>query len=120
MNRPVITNLRLTFPGGHRLAHGKAELMERIERTGSIRSAAAEMGMSYRKAWLLVDELNSMFTERSVETRHGGAKGGGAGLTPFGKDLLARFRAMELASGTAIAADLDWLTARMNPDQPDA
>ena len=116
MSEKVVTNLRLTFPGGHRLAHGKAELMELIAETGSIRSAAARMNMSYRRAWLLVDELNTMFQERSVETRHGGAKGGGAALADFGHALLARFRAMEAASAQAIADDLAWLSQRINPE----
>jgi molybdate transport system regulatory protein len=118
MSKEVITNLRLTFPGGHRLAHGKAELMELIAETGSIRAAAARMNMSYRRAWLLVDEMNSMFGEAVVATRHGGAKGGGAFLTEFGSALLARFRAMEKASAEAIAADLAWLNERIVSTAP--
>lgn len=113
MKTGVVTNLRLIFPGGHKLAHGKAELMEQIEETGSIRSAAVGMKMSYRRAWLLVDEMNNMFVSPVIETRHGGARGGGADLTEFGKALLARFRAMEQASAEAISDDLDWLNARI-------
>lgn len=113
MKSGVVTNLRLIFPGGHKLAHGKAELMEQIEDTGSIRSAATAMQMSYRRAWLLVTEMNGMFDRPVIETRHGGARGGGAELTEFGKALLTRFRAMEQASAEAISDDLDWLNDRI-------
>lgn len=112
----IRTNLRLAFPDGHRLAHGKADLMEKIAETGSIRKAAAAMGMSYRRAWMLVDELNAMFESVCVETRHGGASGGGAVLTDFGRALLKRFRSMERASAAAIADDLAWLDARRKND----
>ena len=61
MTGPIRLNLRLTFPRGVPLSHGKAELMELIRETGSIRQAAAKMDMSYRRAWLLVDELNHLF-----------------------------------------------------------
>lgn len=105
----ILLNLRLSFPGGVPLSHGKAELMEFIEETGSISQAAARMGMSYRRAWLLVDELNHLFREPAIETKQGGRSGGGASLTPFGKDLLQRFRAMEARTMETLADDLKWL-----------
>jgi molybdate transport system regulatory protein len=108
---PIRINLRLTFPGGAPLSHGKAELMELIDETGSIRQAAQRMDMSYRRGWLLVDELNHMFDTAVVETKKGGRSGGGAGLTAFGTALLARFRAMERQTAAALRADLDWLEA---------
>lgn len=67
------------------------------------------MGMSYRRAWLLADEINRMFREPSIFTRHGGKSGGGAGLTPFGATLLGACRRMDAESRKALAADLDWL-----------
>ena len=109
---PIRLNLRLTFPGGVPLSHGKAELMELIRETGSIRQAAAKMDMSYRRAWLLVDELNHMFREPAIETKQGGRSGGGAALSPFGEELLRRFRTMEMRTMKALAADLDWLADR--------
>ena len=109
MTSPIRLNLRLTFPGGVPLSHGKAELMELIGETGSIRQAAAKMDMSYRRAWLLVDELNHMFREPAIETKQGGKRGGGAVLTAFGEELLKRFRAMEARTMKTLAADLDWL-----------
>ncbi|UVC10049.1 winged helix-turn-helix domain-containing protein [Rhizobium sp. TH2] len=115
MGEIIRTNLRLTFPDGAPLSHGKAELMELIRETGSIRQAAVRMDMSYRRGWLLVDELNRMFKQSVVETKHGGKSGGGAALTAFGEELLKRFRAMEQHTMTALKADLDWLAANASP-----
>jgi molybdate transport system regulatory protein len=109
MTAPIHLNLRLTFPGGVPLSHGKAELMEWIRETGSISQAAGKMAMSYRRAWLLVDELNHLFREPVIETKQGGKSGGGAALTAFGEELLRRFRAMEARTMTALDDDLKWL-----------
>lgn len=103
--------LRISFPGQDRLGRGKMELLEHIRDTGSISAAGRAMDMSYRRAWLLISELNRMFREPVVESQRGGQKGGGAALTPFGEELLARFRAMEGAMRAAIAGDLEWLEA---------
>lgn len=119
MTSPIRLNLRLTFPGGVPLSHGKAELMELIRETGSIRQAAAKMDMSYRRAWLLVDELNRLFREPAIETKQGGKSGGGAALTVFGEELLKRFRAMEALTMKTLAADLDWLAGHQSDhDEP--
>jgi molybdate transport system regulatory protein len=116
---PIRLNLRLSFPGGVPLSHGKAELMELIRETGSIRQAAAKMDMSYRRAWLLVDELNHLFREPAIETKQGGRSGGGAALTTFGEELLQRFRAMEARTMQTLAADLDWLAGhRSDQERP--
>ena len=85
---------------------GKAELIERISQTGSISAAARAMGMSYRRAWQLVEALNRDYRERVVDTATGGTRGGGARVTPFGKQILALFRSMEEKASAAIAADL--------------
>ncbi|MEO8145467.1 MAG: LysR family transcriptional regulator [Betaproteobacteria bacterium] len=85
---------------------GKAELVERIGGTGSISAAAREIGMSYRRAWQLVESLNADFREPVVETATGGARGGGARVTPFGARVVAQFRAMEHKASKAVAADL--------------
>jgi molybdate transport system regulatory protein len=117
VSRAIRTNLRFTLAGGAPLSHGKAELMELIRETGSIRQAAARMDMSYRRGWLLVDELNRMFREPSVETKKGGKSGGGAGLTSFGETLLKRFRDMEKRTAKALKADLDWLEENARPQE---
>jgi len=99
------------------LGPGKIALMEHISRHGSISSAGKEMGMSYRRAWLLVDEINHMFREPLVEKQMGGSGGGGARLTKLGRDIVGRYRAIEGASATASAADLRALKASL-PSKP--
>jgi molybdate transport system regulatory protein len=69
------------------------------------------MGMSYRRAWLLLDALNALFEEPVIETKHGGQGGGGAGLTPFGYRVIDQYRAMEAKANAAVAADLAALAA---------
>ena len=85
---------------------GKARLVDLIASTGSISAAAREMGMSYRRAWLLVAAMNESFREPVVIAEAGGRSGGGARVTPFGKRLVERFHAMENKASAAIAADL--------------
>lgn len=92
---------------------GKAELVERIGKTGSISAAAREMGMSYRRAWQLVEALNAAFREPVVQTATGGPRGGGARVTPFGARIVAQFRAMEAKASRAIAADLRRFSAQL-------
>jgi len=117
VSRAIKTNLRFTLPGGAPLSHGKAELMELIRETGSIRQAAQRMEMSYRRGWLLTDELNHMFLFPVIETKHGGKSGGGASLTEFGQALLARFRDMEKRTVKALKDDLAWLETNVRAQE---
>lgn len=98
--------LRVLGKGAPAIGPGKAELIERIGKTGSISGAARAMGMSYRRAWQLVEALNRDFREPIVTTAIGGTRGGGAQVTPFGRRVVAAFRAMEGKASAAIAADL--------------
>lgn len=84
--------LRLLYGDEIAFGPGKAELLEAIESTGSISAAGRMMDMSYRRAWLLVDAMNRSFREPVVDAARGGKHGGGAHLTPFGKEVLARYR----------------------------
>lgn len=97
--------LRLVLRPGIALGPGKVRLLEDIGRTGSIAAAGAEMGMSYRRAWLLVSELNAIFREPLVVTAKGGSGGGGAWLTALGEDVVHRYRHMETLSNAAVAGD---------------
>jgi molybdate transport system regulatory protein len=90
----------------HSLGPGKAALLEAIRATGSISAAARSLGMAYRHAWELVDDLNAGFAPGVVATVAGGRAGGGACLTPFGDALLASFRAMEASAEAAVAREL--------------
>lgn len=80
---------------------GKADLLEAIAREGSISAAGRALGMSYRRAWLLVDAMNRCFRERLVATSPGGAKTGGARLTPAGEAVLADYRALQASVARA-------------------
>lgn len=91
---------------GH-LGPGKADLLTQIDESGSIIAAGKSMSMSYRRAWLLVDELNKMFKSPLVTASKGGkGGGGGAELTTLGREVLTRFRNMEKLTEKAIAKDL--------------
>ena len=98
--------LRILGRGTPAMGPGKAELIERIDATGSISAAARAMGMSYRRAWQLVEALNAAFKEPMVVTAVGGERGGGARVTPYGRRQAVLFRKMEGKASTAIAADL--------------
>ena len=85
---------------------GRAELMERIKATGSISAAGRAMGMSYRRAWTLVDTLNASFQTPLIESVRGGAGGGGARLTETGHRVLDHYRRIEAATLSAGGADI--------------
>ena len=92
---------------------GKAQLVTLIADTGSISQAARRMGMSYRRAWQLVEALNKSFNEPVVLTAVGGKRGGGTVVTDFGKRLVAQYHGMEAKASAAIAADLVEFTAQL-------
>ena len=98
---------------GVALGPGKADLLQGIRETGSISAAARRMSMSYRRAWELVNEMNRSFSQPLVASTKGGAGRGGASLTAFGDDVLARYRRMEERSALAIKADLAALRRKL-------
>lgn len=85
---------------------GKADLLDAIAATGSISESARSLGMSYRRAWLLVNTMNRCFREPVVASATGGSGGGGARVTDFGARVLGRYRAMEKRIDRAIEPDL--------------
>lgn len=84
---------------------GKADLLEAIEKTGSISQAAKSMNMSYRRAWQLVDTMNQCFERALVETQTGGTHGGGAAITALGQKVLQQYRQMEVNARQALEHD---------------
>ncbi len=92
------------------LGPGKIDLLEAIERNGSISKAARDIQMSYKRAWDMVDTMNRCFKSPLVEGAAGGKGGGGARLTPLGERMARRYRAMEAAA--VRAADADWKAIR--------
>lgn len=106
---PSGPRLRVVIEPDVAIGPGKADLLEAIRDTGSISAAGRKLGMSYRRAWLLVDELNQHLGAPVVEAQTGGAKGGGAVLTATGLEVLERYRNMETACREAIAGDVQAL-----------
>lgn len=108
MPKTTEVNFRLRITRGDDIAvgPGKIDLLVAIARTGSITSAAKELGMSYRRAWLLVDTMNRCFKSPVVDTEAGGSRGGGTALTPLGVDVVRRYRRIESAAAKAGAADI--------------
>ncbi|MBN2907739.1 MAG: LysR family transcriptional regulator [Rhodobacteraceae bacterium] len=109
--------LRIVFGDLATLGPGKADLLERIRETGSIAGAGRAMEMSYKRAWNLVEEMNSAFRHALVESSRGGSRGGGACLTETGATVLAHYRALEQITATAGAERIAALTALL-ADKP--
>ncbi|KAF1045958.1 MAG: Molybdenum-pterin-binding protein MopA [Herbaspirillum frisingense] len=114
MNYSKTIRLRVMQGDAIAFGPGKADLLQAIEHTGSISGAAREMEMSYRRAWLLVEEMNRCFVSPLVTTATGGARGAGAVVTDLGRDVLARYRRMQKKADASIAADLGHLRALMS------
>ena len=94
--------IRLLIGDTIAIGPGKASLLERIDNTGSISAAAREMGMSYRKAWRLIDSINDDFNAEIVSKSTGGKGGGGAYLSPLGKEMLHRYLLIEKKAAESI------------------
>ena len=104
MADPRKLRLRILFGPEIAVGPGKVALLDAIAETGSISAAARALGMSYRRAWLLIDTMNRCFREPVIETASGGKGGGGARVTPLGEEVLRRYRSME---DTAVASVRD-------------
>jgi len=92
---------------------GKVALLEAISQTGSISAAGRKLGMSYRRAWLLVDALNRTFGHPVITTATGGKEGGGTSLTPLGIEVIRRYRRAEALATTAAAKEIGALRRLM-------
>lgn len=96
--------LQIACGDGFAIGPGKADILEAIDREGSISAAGRSLGMSYRRAWLLVDEMNRCFRAKVIETQKGGTTAQGAKLTELGRDVLGSYRTLEEHSA-ALAGD---------------
>lgn len=92
---PLRVKVQLFWGEWHAMGPGKAELLEAVDREGSVPAAARAIGMSYRKAWMLIDRMNSAFVGPLVLTRENGGPAQGATLTDLGREIVAAFRAVE-------------------------
>jgi molybdate transport system regulatory protein len=107
---------RIVLGRGVALGPGKADLLQAIDETASLTRAAARFGMSYKRGWTLVREMNAAFAKPLVETEKGGSGGGGrASLTPLGRRVLRRYRQMEKDAGKAVAAGVADLRRHLKP-----
>ena len=109
----LTVRLRIVFESG-RLGPGKVELMERIDELGSITAAGRALGMSYRRAWSLVDESNALFGRPLIEKHHGGKAGGGATLTDLGRTVVAYYRDIEQTTPAASRSYFEGLMAHQS------
>ena len=103
---------------GGRIGPGKVELLEHIAAFGSISEGARRMNMSYKQAWLLVEEMNRLFGKPVVSAARGGRRGGGTQLTSVGLAVVGRFRAIERAAADAAAQHIAALQAEIAADEP--
>lgn len=112
-----MTNTRLTlrvdFGSRRSVGPGKIRLLEEVGRSGSISQAGRSLGMSYRRAWLLIDDLNRSFRHAVVRAKTGGTQGGGAVLTDFGIRLVGDYRAIEAAAAAVAKTRLRRLEAAL-------
>src|SRR5258705_11552214 len=99
--------VRVDFGSDRALGPGKIRLLEAIGETGSISQAGRHLDMSYRRAWLLVDDMNRCFRVPVVTTQPGGAQGGGAALTLFGQNLINNYREIEKQAMAAVKPQLN-------------
>jgi molybdate transport system regulatory protein len=113
---PASVRLRLVFSDEAMLGPGKADLLELIRETGSISAAGRRMGMSYKRAWTLVETLNTIFREPLVASTRGGASGGGARLTPAGECVLGHYRRLVARAQAAAAEDIAAIEGMLQED----
>ena len=105
------TKLRVMYGAEIAMGPGKAELLAAIAETGSISASAKRLGMSYRRAWLLVDTMNRCFLEPVVASATGGPGGGGAAVTDFGRKVLERYSTLRSTVDRAMERDLESFAA---------
>lgn len=107
--------LHIHLDDEHSLGPGKVALLEAVREHGSISAAARAMGMAYRHAWELIDDMNRGFPQPVVEAASGGRTGGGALVTPFGEEVVRRYRSMEQSTRRIVARELAALEREAAP-----
>lgn len=110
--------LRIRLCAYAALGPGKISLLQAIAHTGSISAAARDQGMSYRRAWLLLDEMNRALLQPVVQTQAGGSHGGGAQLTATGERLIVLYHQIEEKAEQAIRDELGELSGMLAPETP--
>ncbi|WP_322062800.1 winged helix-turn-helix domain-containing protein [Paraburkholderia sp. J63] len=101
--------MRVIQDGTIALGPGKVQLLEAVREHGSISAAARSLGMSYRRAWLLMDELNRALESPATVSEHGGQSGGGSTLTPVGEEIIRLYRGIEARAAASCALEIEAL-----------
>lgn len=109
--------LKVELPDGTRLGYGKVDLLKAIQKEASISAAARALGMSYRRAWSLINEMNTHFAEPVVETHMGGARRGGAEVTPKGQYLIDCYELIQAQAEQATQELVAQLAAQLRLDE---
>ncbi|MFC4352433.1 winged helix-turn-helix domain-containing protein [Fodinicurvata halophila] len=112
-NKTTGARLRIVLEPDVAIGPGKADILEAIRDTGSIAAAGRRMGMSYRRAWHLVETMNACFQRPLVETHRGGKARGGASLSATGERVLACYRRMESLTNAAISEEMETLRGEL-------
>jgi molybdate transport system regulatory protein len=110
-------SIRIDLSTGARIGPGKVALLEAIRATGSISAAARSLDMSYRRAWLLVEEINNALREPAVTAATGGRSGGGAVVTPVGEQIVELYRAVEAHARGAASEEFRAIGKLMRHDK---
>ncbi len=110
--------MRISVGNDDVIGPGKIALLEAIRTHGSISTAAKNLGMSYRRAWLLLDELNHCLKQPAVHSVKGGQSGGGSGLTPVGEELIRHYRSVETIAPASCAKSIQALLRLVRSDAP--
>ena len=110
-------SIRIDLASGDRIGPGKIALLEAIQSTGSISAGARSLGMSYRRAWLLVEEVNDALREPAVTAETGGRSGGGAVVTPVGRRVIDLYRAIETTARNAAGQEFRAMGKLVRPEK---
>lgn len=119
MNDRFEPRIRILLGSSIAIGPGKAALLQAINETGSIAAAGRQMGMSYRRAWLLAKTMNACFRGPLIDATKGGLGGGGARLTRMGQEVLSLYRTMEDHAATAVVEDMEKLRSLMVENPPE-
>ena len=117
MPSPTV-HFRIDFNEDSNVGPGKIQLLEAISVSGSLSQAARDIGMSYRRAWLLIKSVNASFREPCTVASRGGKGGGGVQITPFGATLIKSYRALEEEIAEASARHLRAVTVNVSGNRP--